>query len=156
MIEELERVLIENKCKADKNWISNGIIMVKKECLNKKHLRTIKTQDYPLADELGIDHFKGIPFELPDAVTLYPHHVLGFKIDEVFAVDYKYIKMFYDYFVGNELKFTKTLINDNMAFPALKVYRKIFYGTTGIYGPDYQTHWEYVGLIAGMNLRGQE
>lgn len=156
MLTELEKYLIEDKCKADKEFISNGVVLVKKDCLYKKHLRTIKTQDYPLSDECGINHFDGEIYELPEEVKLKPHDTLAFELNENFGIDYKLVKMFYDHFAGDELHFTKTLIDGDISYPALKVFRKIFYGTENQYGPDYQISWEYVGLIAGIKFRNNE
>ncbi len=156
MLTELEKYLIEDKCKADKEFISNGVVLVKKDCLYKKHLRTIKTQDYPLSDECGINHFDGEIYELPEEVKLKPHNTLAFELDDNFGIDYKLVKMFYDHFAGDELQFTKTLIDGDISYPALKVFRKFFYGTKNQYGPDYQISWEYVGLIVGLNFRNNE
>lgn len=152
MLTELEKFLISDECKADKEFISNGVVLLKKDCLFTDCLKTIKTQDYPLHDEIGINHFDGEVFKLPDYIKLEKNRVLVFEFDDNYGINYELVKMFYDHFECN-LHFKKTYINNEESLPALKVFEERYYGIENEYGINYQISLNYVGLIAGMDLR---
>lgn len=106
---------------ADKIYISDGNVLVKKELLHNELLKNYVTQpDTNLMNYIPYD--RGEDYELPNNVFLYPKHKLYFEVDKVNLVDYDYIKLFMESY--EDVNFTKIDFEINgFKSKAIKVWR---------------------------------